>query len=70
MHTHDHNHVLHVVQQQQQHVHEHVAIVTRRPPRDCIVQDPAARLGNVNNGDDIKTHEFFQSLEWEKLLSK
>eukprot|EP00966_Prymnesium_polylepis_P021327 490469-Prymnesium_polylepis.2 len=35
-----------------------------------LSQDPAARLGIVDNGMDIKNHEFFRGLEWEALLTR
>lgn len=35
-----------------------------------LAQDPTVRLGNVENGNDIKTHEFFRGMEWDGLLAK
>jgi len=35
-----------------------------------LAQDPAARLGGVENGNDIKTHEFFRGMVWDDLLTK
>jgi len=35
-----------------------------------LEQEPSARLGNVDNANDIKTHDFFKGLDWEALLNK
>jgi len=35
-----------------------------------LTRDPAKRLGNAPDAADIKSHPFFRSIDWEKLLRK
>lgn len=39
--------------------------------RKLLVRDPALRLGSgPHDFEDVKSHEFFHGLDWEKVLSK
>ena len=35
-----------------------------------LQRDPAARLGSVEDFDEIKTHEFFAGIDWDELYRK
>jgi protein-serine/threonine kinase len=35
--------------------------------KQLLIRDPAQRLGVVNDGDDIKKHPFFKSVDWQEI---